>query len=267
MRTLTRYTAGLIAAVVLMCAAAVFAQDDAPKSAIEQRLKAQFALTKLTADRRDIVTPGSVVVLQKDGLQMCSTDAKVPITNTYKGGKISWNFGAKMAWNAAVGMSGQKASVLPQRKFVTGEKFWITGYQVSGDNVTLTFVSDPFDDIRYAGQLKFPAPKGSSLSADEVMKMISEVLTADNSSQNASAAPEQSAAAAPQPAFQPVEPPPPPSDAAPAGPKTIELGQTRSQVVEILGTPQKIANLGNKEIDYYPDMKVVFIKGKVTDVQ
>ena len=33
------------------------------------------------------------------------------------------------------------------------------------------------------------------------------------------------------------------------------------------GQPQKIVNLGTKEIYYYPDMKVTFVGGKVTDVQ
>jgi hypothetical protein len=38
-------------------------------------------------------------------------------------------------------------------------------------------------------------------------------------------------------------------------------------VVIIMGQPQKVVSLGTKEIDYYPDMKVIFINGKVTDVQ
>jgi hypothetical protein len=71
----------------------------------------------------------------------------------------------------------------------------------------------------------------------------------------------------PAAAFAPVAPPPPPADALPAAPKTVALGQTKDQVVAILGQPQKVASLGAKEIDYYSDMKVVFIKGKVTDIQ
>jgi outer membrane protein assembly factor BamE (lipoprotein component of BamABCDE complex) len=61
----------------------------------------------------------------------------------------------------------------------------------------------------------------------------------------------------------PIPPPPPP----PAAPKTIALGQTKDQVAAILGQPDKIANLGSKEIDYYSDMKVIFANGKVTDIQ
>jgi hypothetical protein len=45
------------------------------------------------------------------------------------------------------------------------------------------------------------------------------------------------------------------------------MGQTEDEVVGILGPPQKKVNLGSKEIYFYPDMKVVFIGGKVADVQ
>ena len=39
------------------------------------------------------------------------------------------------------------------------------------------------------------------------------------------------------------------------------------QVVAILGTPQKDIKLGTKEIYSYPDLKVTFMHGKVSDVQ
>jgi hypothetical protein len=38
-------------------------------------------------------------------------------------------------------------------------------------------------------------------------------------------------------------------------------------VIGILGQPQKIVNLGAKQMYFYPDMKVIFTNGKVTDVQ
>ena len=35
----------------------------------------------------------------------------------------------------------------------------------------------------------------------------------------------------------------------------------------ILGQPQKVTKLPTREIYYYPDTKVTFVNGKVTDVQ
>jgi hypothetical protein len=56
--------------------------------------------------------------------------------------------------------------------------------------------------------------------------------------------------------------------AAPAGPpKTIGLGQTIDEVTGILGQPKSVVDLGAKKIYVYPDMKITFNNGKVTDVQ
>ena len=86
------------------------------------------------------------------------------------------------------------------------------------------------------------------------MKTIEEVITAEADTQEA--APADNAAPAQQAAAQPAAPP-----------KTIALGQTTDQVVGILGQPQKIVNLGAKQMYFYPDMKVIFTNGKVSDVQ
>src|SRR5208283_4225659 len=53
----------------------------------------------------------------------------------------------------------------------------------------------------------------------------------------------------------------------PAPPPTIQLGQTPDEVTAALGQPEKIVNLGAKQIYYYKDMKITFVKGKVSDVQ
>jgi hypothetical protein len=72
---------------------------------------------------------------------------------------------------------------------------------------------------------------------------------------------------APDASFAPVAPPPPPDGAPSSTPKTVALGQAKDQVIAILGQPQKVASVGTKEIDFYPDMKVIFVNGAVTDIQ
>ena len=59
----------------------------------------------------------------------------------------------------------------------------------------------------------------------------------------------------------------PPQNQPPAQPQTIQLGQTTDEVVAVLGQPDKIVNLGAKQIYVYKDLKVTFLKGKVSDVQ
>jgi hypothetical protein len=181
-------------------------------------------------------------------------EGKTPPTNTYKNGAISMGFGANMAWTMALSTANQQPANIPQRKFVSGEKFWVTQYEVKEDGVYFLFYSDPFDNIRYYGQLKFPAPKGAFPPADDMMKTIAEVITVDAATQ------ESAPADSPSPAAQAADQPTP-------APKTIALGQTKDEVVAILGQPKKIVNLGAKEMYYYPDMKVIFTNGKVSDVQ
>jgi len=57
--------------------------------------------------------------------------------------------------------------------------------------------------------------------------------------------------------------------AAPASsaPPTIELGETIDQVVAQMGNPSRIADLGQKKTYFYKDMKVIFVDGRVSDVQ
>lgn len=55
--------------------------------------------------------------------------------------------------------------------------------------------------------------------------------------------------------------------AAQAEPQTIQLGQSTDQVLAALDKPEKIVNLGPKQIFVYKDLKVAFVDGKVSDVQ
>src|SRR5262249_917858 len=53
----------------------------------------------------------------------------------------------------------------------------------------------------------------------------------------------------------------------PSGPPTISLGQSIDDVTAILGKPKQVVNLGEKRIYVYPDIKIYFTGGKVSDVQ
>jgi hypothetical protein len=56
--------------------------------------------------------------------------------------------------------------------------------------------------------------------------------------------------------------------AAPAAPPAeIATGQTIDQVTAAMGNPKQILKVGAKQIYVYPDLKITFVNGKVTDVQ
>jgi hypothetical protein len=141
--------------------------------------------------------------------------------------------------------------------FNSGDKFWLVNIIVSENGVGLAFYTDEIKGHRYISGLFFPWPKDPPPQPEDVLKTVSEVVTVDSgdASGPTSAAP------------APIAPPPPPADAPPPQPKTITIGMTRDMVVAIVGQPQKIIDLGAKEIDVYPDIKVTYMNGKVTDVQ
>jgi hypothetical protein len=49
---------------------------------------------------------------------------------------------------------------------------------------------------------------------------------------------------------------------------TLRLGMTPEQVEAVQGgKPHKVIDLGSKKTYLYPDMKIIFVDGKVTDIQ
>jgi hypothetical protein len=266
--------AGAVAALAAASAAG-WAQEGS-LAQIQQKLEAEFKLTRTTADRSDIVTAGDIVVLRKDNIKMNSAVTTPAPENTFKDGRLTQNTWAN-SWRNAIARSNNGDQNVPFRLFVAGEKCWITGIEVREDGAYLMLYSDPYNDMRYYGILKFPFNKKAVPATDEVLREVAEVVTAqpadakeNNNAQQAPAAPQQSAqvqapvqAAAPAP-MQAIAPPPPPADAAPP---TIAIGQTKDQVVAAFGQPTRKAALGAKEIYIYKDMKVTFTSGKVSNVE
>ena len=54
---------------------------------------------------------------------------------------------------------------------------------------------------------------------------------------------------------------------APSGPAALQLGQTETEVKGILGQPDQEVDLPSKHIMVFKAVKVVFVNGKVTDIQ
>lgn len=244
-------------AAIMLVATATFmnADDQDWRAPIQDRLEAKFILTKASADKSDIVTAGVVLILKKDNLVMVTTDIPNVVPNVYKDGRITQSLFGKI--NRLPGMTGN-------RMFVRGEKFWVEKIDIKDDGVVFEFLSDPFNDVRYKGTLRFPFPKGSPPPPDQIEKVIAQVIAVDAANESAATSqppvPQEPPAEKPP---EPIAPPPPP----PPDPAAISLSQTKAQVVASFGQPKKIATVGAKQIYYYQDLKVTFVDGKVTDVQ
>jgi hypothetical protein len=139
------------------------------------------------------------------------------------------------------------------------------------DGILISTFSDPYDDVRYYGEIKFAFPKGSVPQVDDFVKTVFEVITVqpaegqgdqgNQGDQGSQPAPAASTDQAPPPD---IAPPPPPADTPPP---TIALGQKKDEVISAFGQPVRIAKLGVKEIFYYKEMKVTFTNGKVSNVE
>jgi hypothetical protein len=255
-----------------------YAQD---KAAIEKKLTDQYTLTQPTAANDDIVITGAILVLQKNSVVMSPVSGTDFHQNTYKDGKISQNAASKV--NSALGRfsrlpgaSGPPPSAT--RTYVRGEKMWVTKIECKPDGVYFDLFTDAIADVRYKATLKFEFPKGITLTTDQVDKLVAEVFKVQPAAPPAAAAapaqrgqpaPARAPVQAPPPPIEappPIAPPPPPADEAP--PKTVKLGETKDAVIADFGQPKTIAKTSaTKEIYIYPDFKVTFTNGKVTDIQ
>jgi hypothetical protein len=249
------------------------AQTDDASGAIQNKLNAQFKLTRATADRSDIVTAGDVVELQKNGLIMYAVASPFPPANSYKNGKIGQGWGG-FGKDLLIGMAapdGTTAADYPHRAFVAGEKCWVTSIQVQKDGVLFQLFSDPYDDVRYYANFRIPFPNKKQVpAADAFLQTVAEVLTvvppdpgAQQAAQPSSGAGGNPAAEVAPVAVQAIAPPPPPADAPPP---TVWMGESKAEVIAAFGTPSRRATAVGKEIFMYKDMKVTFTGGKVTDV-
>jgi len=103
-----------------------------------------------------------------------------------------------------------------------------------------------------------PAPYVSELPAPEPDAQDQLQGSAQETASQEAAILQQAGTAAPMP----------PSPAPQVDPSTVSEGQTIDQVEAILGGKLVLkASVGNKKIYYYKDMKITFVKGKVSDVQ
>jgi hypothetical protein len=278
------FACGIAVAVTAILSTGLKAQVGDPATLIQEKIVSQIKLTKTAADRSDIVTAGDVVLLHKDGLMMCSSDSSYAFSNTYANGVLGANlknrtkdafkgWGRGLLSGGGSDVAGAAANGCTSRKFVAGEKIWITGVSIQKDGILVSTFSDPYNDVRYYGEIKFAYPtKNSVPPVDPFVKSIGEVITVvpadDKGGQSDQAAQAPTPAAAPEPAPAPlaaIPPPPPPADTPPP---TISIGQTKDQVIAGFGQPVREAKLsGTKLIYFYKDMKVTFTNGKVTNVE
>ena len=246
---------------------------------LQEQLAAQYKLVKMGSDTGgySVVEKGTLLAIQKGGILAVPYGDQNILSNKYEGGTIHAPSGlAMMGRKSIMGKFGKEQTT---HLFAVGDKVYPMkiDVNVSKDTVTLGVVAcdtcNKTDPPTYnKANVVFQFPKGSlaNAAAGGVEDMIGQVLSISNDDaqggdqggqqqgdqqeggdQNAQQGGQQPAAAA-QPQAEPA---------------SIEKGMTTDQVEAAMGKPDKKVTLGTKQIYYYKDMKVIFLSGKVSDVQ
>lgn len=204
---------------------------------LEEALKADYSLAHMGIDRLRITEPGTIMVVQQDGITANPSIDFGNVTDKVIDGHVEGPKGVSAAF-----FSSQR-----HRSLKVGTTVYVTRISVRNNEVQFEIVTCDTSDvqvngntsnIRYAATIAFEFPDGflDTADASAVKKAVDPVLL-------------------------------PQSEAQAANTRTISLGQTIDQVKANLGAPDRVVNLGPKVIYIYKDMKVIFQDGKVADVQ
>jgi hypothetical protein len=225
---------------------------------LQEQLNAQYKIVGIGADGAVVGDPGTLLAVQKGGIIAVPWKALAKCPAKFHDNEIhpSTGFCANMMKNVS-GVFKKGAKVYPVKVDVDLAKAKITMQVVRCDSCYNDSVQNAMK-----GEVVFEFAKGylEKASAGEVEDTIGQVFAISSDDQ-----PEQSADAAQQADQQAA-----PETAQPAQqaePATVQLGMTTDQVESALGKPDKIFNVGTKQIYVYKDVKVTFLNGKVSDVQ
>jgi hypothetical protein len=126
---------------------------------------------------------------------------------------------------------------------------------------------------------EFPKDFLTTASSDEVIRAIDSFLTAEPiaiaTPPHTPDSPEYGRTSSVSPTPDPNVDLPAPSTKSPrksgpnsaADPARVKKGQTPEEVQKAMGKPRSIVDLGEKLIYVYPNLSLVFLNGKLTDVQ
>jgi hypothetical protein len=253
--------------------------QDAPTISLEDQLKAQYTLVKMGADSGGaaVVEQGTILVIKKGGILGVPYSDQSILSTKYEGGTVhSPNPLASKAIGFGLGKLGRPAPTT--QFFQANTKVYPAKIAVNlpKDQVVIGIIDcDSCNNVSpttfFKADVVFQFPKGTlaNTSPSQVEDTIAGLLALDDSAQDQGNNGQQGGngntndqqgnnqgGGGGQAQQQP-----------PQQPQQIEKGQTPDQVVAAIGQPDKIVNLGAKQIYVYKDIKVTFINGKVADVQ
>jgi hypothetical protein len=274
---------GLISSIIVIASTVLsFSLAKAQAPTLDEQLAAQYKLVKMGSDTSgySVVEKGTLLAIQKGGILGVPYSDKSVLTTKYEGGVVHSPSGLLVAGKKSLlgHFSATQSQGQTTHLFAVGDKVYPMKIEVNvaKDLVTLTVVAcdtcNKTDPPTYnKANVAFQFPKGSlaAANAGSVEDTIGQLLSVSSDDQQAGGdqggqqgGDQQQQGGGDQAAQQQ-----PAQDQPAAEPASIDKGMTTDQVQAAMGKPDKIVNLGTKTIYYYKDMKVIFLSGKVSDVQ
>jgi len=265
----------MIPAIVAIVCAAVFSSSRADAQgapvSLQEQLAAQYKLVKMGSDTSgySVISAGTLLAIQKGGILGVPYSDTSILSTKYEGGTVHTP-SSILSKGIGFGMKrfGKEQTT---HLFQVGDKVYPSKIEVNTgkDIVELTIVAcdtcNKMDPPTYnKAQVIFQFPKGTleKASAGDVEDTIGQLLSISDDTQQDQGGQQGGQAAQGGQDQQAALPP-----EQQAEPQTIQLGMTTDQVTGALGKPEKIVNLGAKQLYIYKDMKITFLNGKVADVQ
>ena len=267
---------------IVLLVATIFSMPLASAQAVslQEQLAAQYKLVKMGSDTGgySVVEAGTLLAIEKGGILGVPYSDKTVLSTKYEGGTVHSPSGLMVQGRKALlgHFSQTQSQGQTTHLFAKGDKVYPSKIEVdvASDKVSMLIVAcdtcNKTDPPTYnKAQVVFQFAKGTlaNASAGAVEDVIGQLLSisSDDAQQGGDQGGAQQGGNDQQGnnqgggAGQGQAPPP--------EPQQIEKGQTPDQVKAALGNPDKIVNLGSKQIFVYKDLKVTFINGKVSDVQ
>jgi len=254
----------------------------AAQVSLDDQLKAQYTVVKMGADTSgpQVVEPGTVLKILKGGiLSVPYNDVSVTPTK-YQNGQIhSPNALVQKGIGSFMKKMGKEQNT---HLFPIGDKVYPSRVDVNmaKDSITLGIIAcDQCNNTNpptyYKADVVFQFDKGvlAKSNAGQVEDVIAQVFAIDDSGggdqgggQGGGDQGGGQGGGGDQGGGQGGGGGQAQND-PPREPANIQVGESVDDVVASLGQPEKIVNLPTKKIYVYKDLKITFVKGKVSDVQ
>jgi len=261
---LPKWSDRVIAVVVCMALTSIAAAQ--ATVSLQEQLHAQYKTVKIGADGAVVGDPGTLLLVQKGGIIAVPWKALVKCPAKFHDSELhpSTGFCAGMMKNVS-GVFKKGAKVYPAKVDVDLNKAKVT-FQV----VRCDACYNDQTQSAMKGEVIFEFAKGylEKANAGEIEDLIGQVFSITTDDQQAQAG--DSGQQGDQQGGQQMsgqQQQQPQQDQQQSEPQTVQMGMTTDQVEQALGRPDKIFNLGVKQIYVYKDVKVTFLNGKVSDVQ